>query len=89
MHAVLLTCQRCTCFTLQTLEKQLETTDSALTENSDRIQIMTEHLNNVQQELKYTQSRVRAPAASTACGQPAYHGTAMVQQVLAASCQSQ
>lgn len=81
MHAVLLTCQCCTCCTLQTLEKQLETTDSALTENSDRIQIMTEHLNNVQQELKYTQSRVRAPAAAQPVASPA-------QQVLASSCQS-
>eukprot|EP00195_Chlamydomonas_chlamydogama_P009299 CAMPEP_0202915398 /NCGR_PEP_ID=MMETSP1392-20130828/65575_1 /ASSEMBLY_ACC=CAM_ASM_000868 /TAXON_ID=225041 /ORGANISM="Chlamydomonas chlamydogama, Strain SAG 11-48b" /LENGTH=937 /DNA_ID=CAMNT_0049607407 /DNA_START=168 /DNA_END=2981 /DNA_ORIENTATION=- len=42
------------------LEKQLEQTDVLMTENSDRINIMSEHLSNVQQELKYTQSRVEA-----------------------------
>lgn len=42
----------------QDLEKQLEGAESALMENSDRIKIMDEHLTNVQQELKYTQTRV-------------------------------
>ncbi|GAX79427.1 hypothetical protein CEUSTIGMA_g6868.t1 [Chlamydomonas eustigma] len=42
------------------LEKQLEQTESLLSENGDRIGIMNEHLSNVQQELKYTQSRVEA-----------------------------
>lgn len=42
----------------QDLEKQLEGAESSLMENSDRIKIMDEHLNNVQQELKYTQTRV-------------------------------
>ena len=43
---------------MQDLEKQLEGTDGLLDENSDRINIMSEHLSNVQQELKYTQGRV-------------------------------
>ena len=42
----------------QDLEKQLEATDTLLDENGDRINIMAEHLTNVQQELKYTQGRV-------------------------------
>ncbi|MEW5311178.1 MAG: hypothetical protein WDW38_002914 [Sanguina aurantia] len=42
------------------LEKQLEVAESALMENSDRIKIMDEHLTNVQQELKYTQTRVES-----------------------------
>jgi len=40
------------------LEKQLDRVDGALEENQDRIGIMEEHLQNVQQELKYTQGRV-------------------------------
>ena len=61
MHAWLhpgvdiITCMRA----WQDLEKQLEQTENQLSENADRIGIMDEHLNNVQQELKYTQSRVR------------------------------
>jgi len=43
---------------MQALEKQLERVDGALEENQDRIGIMGEHLQNVQQELKYTQGRV-------------------------------
>eukprot|EP00854_Cymbomonas_tetramitiformis_P008918 gene8918-10568_t len=39
-------------------EKQLEAVEAALEENRDRINIMEEHLRNVQQELVYTQSRV-------------------------------
>lgn len=46
--------------TSQNLEKALEKADGAVEENSDRISIMEEHLRNVQQELKYTQSRVEA-----------------------------
>ena len=42
----------------QALEKALERADAALDENQDRVGIMTEHLKNVQQELKYTQTRV-------------------------------
>jgi coiled-coil domain-containing protein 39 len=42
----------------QVLEAQLESAEGSLEENSDRISIMDEHLKNVQQELKYTQSRV-------------------------------
>lgn len=42
----------------QGLEKDLEKADAAFEENRDRINIMQEHLHNVQQELKYTQSRV-------------------------------
>jgi hypothetical protein len=32
--------------------------EAALDENSDRVNIMEDHLKNVQQELVYTQSRV-------------------------------
>lgn len=50
----------CICMgSCQDLEKQLEQTENQLSENADRIGIMDEHLSNVQQELKYTQSRVR------------------------------
>lgn len=42
------------------LEHELEKTDGLLKENGERIAIMNEHLNNVQQELQYTQSRVEA-----------------------------
>lgn len=49
----------------QELEKQLEVAESALMENSDRIKIMDEHLTNVQQELKYTQTRVSSQAVHT------------------------
>jgi urease alpha subunit len=42
------------------LEGDLEETGVALDENVDRIKIMQEHLKNVQQELKFTQSRVDA-----------------------------
>jgi hypothetical protein len=47
------------------LEKELEKADTAHEENRDRINIMQEHLHNVQQELKYTQSRVRRGCAWT------------------------
>ena len=53
----------------QDLEKQLEQTEGQLSENADRIGIMDEHLSNVQQELKYTQSRVR-PDGRKHAGQP-------------------
>ncbi len=43
----------------QELEVRLEKADAALEEHQDRVAIMDEHLKNVQQELKYTQSRVR------------------------------
>ncbi len=43
---------------MQRLEKQLELVDQALEENNDRINVMHEHLRNVQQELTYTESRV-------------------------------
>ena len=42
----------------QALETQLEGYEGAIEENSDRINIMEEHLKNVQQELVYTQTRV-------------------------------
>ncbi|KAJ9515479.1 hypothetical protein QJQ45_016481 [Haematococcus lacustris] len=45
---------------IRALEKQLERADAAHDENKDRINIMMEHLANVQQELKYTQSRVES-----------------------------
>lgn len=35
--------------------------EGAIEENTDRINIMEDHLKNVQQELVYTQSRVRIP----------------------------
>lgn len=43
---------------MQKLERRLERTERALEQNTDRLHIMDEHLRNVQQELKYTQSRV-------------------------------
>lgn len=43
----------------QKLEKQLELVDVAVEENSGRIGVMAEHLKNVQQEITYTESRVR------------------------------
>lgn len=52
---------------LQGLEKSLEQTETQLAENGDRIGIMSEHLNNVQQEIKYTQSRVRTMGAAPGC----------------------
>lgn len=45
---------------IRRLERDLEVSQQALEENTDRITIMSEHLNNVKQELKYTQSRVDA-----------------------------
>jgi len=45
---------------VRALEKQLDRVDGALEENQDRIGIMEEHLQNVQQELKYTQGRVES-----------------------------
>jgi peptidoglycan hydrolase CwlO-like protein len=53
------TCSRTIYAHLQSLEKQLDRVDGALEENQDRVGIMEEHLQNVQQELKYTQGRVR------------------------------
>jgi hypothetical protein len=44
---------------MQHLEKRLEAAEAALEEHGDRVAIMGEHLKNVQQELKYTQGRVR------------------------------
>lgn len=44
---------------MQTLEKNLEQTEGQLSENDDRIGILVEHLNTVQQEIKFMQSRVR------------------------------
>mmetsp|Transcript_5128 Transcript_5128/g.9691 ORF Transcript_5128/g.9691 Transcript_5128/m.9691 type:complete len:950 (+) Transcript_5128:130-2979(+) len=43
---------------IQASERQLEALEAAIEENSDRINIMEDHLKNVQQELVYTQSRV-------------------------------
>jgi protein-arginine kinase activator protein McsA len=44
---------------LQTVEKQLETLDASLEENKGRVEVMLDHLKNVQQEITYTESRVR------------------------------
>jgi hypothetical protein len=44
---------------LQSLEKQLQQIDLTLEENGGRIGVMDEHLKNVQQEITYTESRVR------------------------------
>lgn len=41
------------------MERKLDRTDLALEKNMDRIRSMDDHLKNVQQELKYTQTRVR------------------------------
>uniref|UniRef100_A0A061QV58 Flagella associated protein n=1 Tax=Tetraselmis sp. GSL018 TaxID=582737 RepID=A0A061QV58_9CHLO len=45
---------------VQGLEREVEQTSAALEDNVDRIKVMEEHLTNVQQELKFTQSRVDA-----------------------------
>jgi len=45
--------------TLQSLDKQLQQLDVSLEENTGRIGVMDEHLKNVQQEITYTESRVR------------------------------
>jgi hypothetical protein len=58
------------CSLAQVLEKELEKADAAHEENRDRINIMQEHLHNVQQELKYTQSRVRSEGGCTLCRWP-------------------
>ncbi|KAG2493473.1 hypothetical protein HYH03_008290 [Edaphochlamys debaryana] len=42
------------------MERKLERTERALDANMDRLHIMDEHLKNVQQELKYTQTRVES-----------------------------
>ncbi len=55
---------------MQELERELEKTDGLLNENGERIAIMNEHLTNVQQELKYTQSRVRHKAGTRRKGKP-------------------
>ena len=41
--------------------------EGAIEENTDRINIMEDHLKNVQQELVYTQSRVRIPPPVLRC----------------------
>ena len=43
-----------------TVEKEVERTDALLEENTDRVAIMEEHLKNVNQELRYTQTRADA-----------------------------
>ncbi len=53
----------------QRLERRLERTERALETNMDRLHIMDEHLKNVQQELKYTQTRVREQPGPGLVGQ--------------------
>ena len=45
---------------IKRVKQELEYTDVSLEDNEDRIKVMSEHLANVQAELKYTQSRFRA-----------------------------
>eukprot|EP00878_Enallax_costatus_P027581 GHUV01029712.1.p1 GENE.GHUV01029712.1~~GHUV01029712.1.p1 ORF type:complete len:477 (+),score=186.93 GHUV01029712.1:553-1983(+) len=45
---------------IRNLEKQAEEIDLSLEENGGRINVMEEHLKNVQQEITYTESRVDA-----------------------------
>lgn len=53
---------------LQTVEKHLDEIDLTLEENSGRINVMDEHLKNVQQEITYTESRVSLLFSSCARG---------------------
>ena len=43
---------------MQSVEHELETLEAAIEENSERMKVMREHLKNVQQEIKYTETRV-------------------------------
>jgi len=45
---------------IKRVRQELEYTDVSLEDNEDRIKVMSEHLANVQAELKYTQSRFNA-----------------------------
>ena len=45
---------------IKRVRQELEYTDVSLEDNEDRVKVMSEHLANVQAELKYTQSRVNA-----------------------------
>ena len=45
---------------IKRVRQELEYTDVSLEDNEDRIKVMSEHLANVQAELKYTQSRSNA-----------------------------
>ena len=45
---------------LRRIEGDLEVTDKELGENGDRIGVMSEHLTNVQHELKHTQARLES-----------------------------
>lgn len=49
----------------QALEKQLEGLNVALEENSSRMGVMGEHLKNVEQEIAYTEQRVRKDTPNT------------------------
>lgn len=44
---------------VQNLEKQLQQVDLELEENAGRVNVMDEHMKNVQQEILYAQHRVR------------------------------
>lgn len=45
-------------FAVQNLEKQLQQVDLELEENAGRVNVMDEHMKNVQQEILYAQHRV-------------------------------
>lgn len=45
---------------IKRVRQELEYTDVSLEDNEDRVRVMSEHLANVQAELKYTQSRFNA-----------------------------
>ena len=47
---------------IKRVRQELEYTDVSLEDNEDRVKVMSEHLANVQAELKYTQSRFNAKA---------------------------
>lgn len=51
---------------VQKLERLLEDAEAGLEENSDRVGVMGEHLQNVQTELTYTQVRPNSPGARRA-----------------------
>jgi peptidoglycan hydrolase CwlO-like protein len=48
---------------LQELEQQLESLDLSVEEHTGRIEVMTDHLKSVKQEITYTESRVRRSTA--------------------------
>ena len=51
---------------MQSVEHELETLEAAIEENSERMKVMREHLKNVQQEIKYTETHLKIMAEKEA-----------------------